>query len=127
MTDHDWGSDSVCKRCNIHSSDATATCYGPRTPEVRHLADKVEQHEELLGRLAGDCADFRAFIIEQRAPKTKRKPRRLWARSTGVLSAELLFEPRDLWAGLFWDDRDDAFHLYLALIPCLPLHITLGD
>ena len=33
----------------------------------------------------------------------------------------LLFEPRDLWVGCFWDRRDDGLHVYLCPFPTLVL------
>lgn len=46
-------------------------------------------------------------------------------------------EPRDLWVGVFWDrrqrwrtlpygrvQRQSTVHLYLCLLPCLPLHLA---
>lgn len=42
-----------------------------------------------------------------------------------TLKAQLQFEPRDLWVGVFWRKTDIAVHVYLCLIPCIPLHITV--
>jgi len=47
---------------------------------------------------------------------------------------EILYEPRDLWIGVFWDKRtgepgkpwmahDRFWHVYVCLLPCLPWHI----
>ena len=40
---------------------------------------------------------------------------------------KLEFEPRDLWIGIYWR-YDHAYynmrHLFICLIPCLPIHIT---
>lgn len=44
---------------------------------------------------------------------------------------EILFEPRDCWVGVFWDERvekqysaGERFrHVYITVIPCFPLHI----
>jgi hypothetical protein len=39
------------------------------------------------------------------------------------VSIRLLFEPRDLWVGLFIKDRHT---FYLCLVPALPLLIRIG-
>lgn len=58
------------------------------------------------------------------------KKRVLWSnwvgRSVGV---ELLWEPRDLWVGVFWDKPmskagDRYWVLYLTIIPCLPIRLS---
>jgi len=45
---------------------------------------------------------------------------------------EILWEPRDLWIGVFWDKRLECRasgdyewfgHVYVCLIPCLPWHL----
>lgn len=35
-----------------------------------------------------------------------------------------MFEPRDLWVGVFWDRRDDGLHVYVCLFPTLVLHVV---
>ncbi len=46
---------------------------------------------------------------------------------------ELLFEPRDLWVGVYWTRRAQGFdgpgelHIYACALPCLPLHIVLTE
>ena len=37
---------------------------------------------------------------------------------------QLQWEPRDLWVGLFWRRSDIAWHIYVCLLPCVPVHIT---
>lgn len=50
---------------------------------------------------------------------------------------ELHFEKRDCWIGLYFDWKAACYgtaagvvtselHLYLCLLPCLPLHVVLG-
>ena len=36
-------------------------------------------------------------------------------------------EPRDIWIGLFWDRREDGFHIYICPIPMLVIHWRHGD
>lgn len=42
---------------------------------------------------------------------------------------ELKFEPRDFWIGVYWDwqAKERKFHIYICLLPLLPIHITLTD
>lgn len=42
------------------------------------------------------------------------------------LKAQFQFEPRDCWIGLFWQRTEVAFHLYVCLIPLVPLHVTIA-
>jgi hypothetical protein len=45
-----------------------------------------------------------------------------------VVQINLQFEPRDIWVGAFWRVSDAGlFHLYLCLLPLLPLHLTVMD
>jgi hypothetical protein len=46
------------------------------------------------------------------------------------LTVSLIWEPRDLWIGAFWESESDEIHegvferqivVYLCLLPCLPL------
>lgn len=46
------------------------------------------------------------------------------------MDIELLFEPRDLWIGLFWDWRPckylckDSLNIWICIIPMFPIHIA---
>lgn len=48
-----------------------------------------------------------------------------------TLKAQFQFEPRDVWLGLFWRTLRQmpppyyTLHLYICLLPLVPLHITL--
>jgi hypothetical protein len=42
------------------------------------------------------------------------------------LIAQFQFEPRDIWIGLFWRYTDIALHLYVCVLPLVPLHITIA-
>jgi len=35
------------------------------------------------------------------------------------------FDPRDAWLGLFWRKTAWCWHLYICLLPFVPLHITI--
>jgi hypothetical protein len=40
---------------------------------------------------------------------------------------EIVLEPRDAWVGLFWSiDRSRLLHLYLCVVPFVPVHLTIG-
>lgn len=45
----------------------------------------------------------------------------------------LLFEPRDLWLGVFWDRRSgyapglNGLWVYVCLFPCLPIKFEFRD
>lgn len=38
---------------------------------------------------------------------------------------EIIFEPRDLRVGAFWDSKDGDLHLYVCPVPTLALHVIL--
>lgn len=40
------------------------------------------------------------------------------------MSASILFEPRDLWIGVFWDRKPGELRIYVCLVPMLPLLLT---
>jgi hypothetical protein len=46
-----------------------------------------------------------------------------------VLKIELIWEPRDLWIGIFWRNMGDCsktvLHAYVCFIPCVPIHIRI--
>lgn len=41
------------------------------------------------------------------------------------IKAQFQFEPGDLFIGFFWRRTDIALHLYLCIIPLVPLHVTV--
>lgn len=53
-----------------------------------------------------------------------------------LVQAKFLFEPRDLWMGVYWTPVDQselwiigihrAWHIYICLIPMLPLFLYVG-
>ncbi len=40
-----------------------------------------------------------------------------------MLKVQVEWEPRDVWIGLFWHKTVLAVHLYICLIPLMPLHV----
>jgi len=45
---------------------------------------------------------------------------------TGLaLQVRLEFKLADLWVGAFWARRNDGLHVWICLLPCLPIHIVL--
>lgn len=40
------------------------------------------------------------------------------------MRARLLFEPRDLWFGAYWDRHPGELRVYICIIPMLPLLLT---
>lgn len=47
---------------------------------------------------------------------------RLWNGPT--IKIKIQWEPRDLWMGCFWRRTDSCLHLYICIVPTLPLYIT---
>ena len=39
------------------------------------------------------------------------------------LSVKLLFEPRDIWVGIYWDKKDESIFVYICVVPCFPVRI----
>ncbi|KKL67821.1 hypothetical protein LCGC14_2131120 [marine sediment metagenome] len=42
-----------------------------------------------------------------------------------ALKVQIQWEPRDWWVGTFWRKTEIAVHLYVCIVPCLPLHVTI--
>ncbi len=41
------------------------------------------------------------------------------------MKIRLIFEPRDLWVGLYWDRRPGGLHLYFCPFPMLVVLLVL--
>lgn len=41
------------------------------------------------------------------------------------LHARFEFKIEDMWLGLFWRVTDKKIDVWICLLPCLPLHITV--
>ncbi len=42
------------------------------------------------------------------------------------MSARIFFEPRDIWVGVFLDRRHAGLHVYICLVPMLPVLLVFG-
>lgn len=40
------------------------------------------------------------------------------------MKIRLKWERRDLWVGIYWTTDIDTAHVYICLVPCLPIHIS---
>jgi hypothetical protein len=38
-------------------------------------------------------------------------------------SLRLIWEPRDIWIGLYWEGSFNDWRAYLCLLPCLPIRL----
>lgn len=38
------------------------------------------------------------------------------------MTVKIEFKPQDLWIGAFWQRRATIQHLWICIIPCLPIH-----
>lgn len=62
------------------------------------------------------------------------QPRVAWAvlRSLRLPSLNVIFEPRDLWIGVYWNPVESlmgnwiALDVYVCIVPCLPVVLTWG-
>ena len=45
------------------------------------------------------------------------------------MSLSIELEIRDMWIGIYWrhDKLYQLWHLYICIVPCLPVHITWQD
>ena len=41
------------------------------------------------------------------------------------VSVRILFEPHDVWLGIYWTGNKDDWKLYLCLLPCLPIRFHM--
>lgn len=41
------------------------------------------------------------------------------------VKAQFQWEPRNAWVGLFWRRTNVTLHLYVCVVPFVPLHITI--
>jgi hypothetical protein len=46
------------------------------------------------------------------------RQRQLWV--------EVMWEIRDCWVGVYWTWEGTALHIYVCLIPCVPVHVIWG-
>lgn len=54
--------------------------------------------------------------------------RKLLSRTFANVHVSLLFEPRDVWVGLYWDVQtagNGALLVYVCLVPCVPVRIRV--
>ena len=47
----------------------------------------------------------------------KFRMRRIW------IEAEIRFEPRDIWVGVYWKAFPSAVEFYVCLVPMLPIYL----
>jgi hypothetical protein len=40
------------------------------------------------------------------------------------MSARILFEPRDIWVGVYWDRRPEELRVYICILLMLPILLT---
>lgn len=70
-------------------------------------------------------------VLSRRVPwsitQPATRPKRLWWLCWYV---EILWEPRDLWLGVYWNrpqNHERDLELYICLLPCLPIRVSLWD
>ena len=39
------------------------------------------------------------------------------------MDIKIEWKVQDLWIGAYWENRDYIFHLWICLVPCVPIHI----
>jgi hypothetical protein len=42
------------------------------------------------------------------------------------MKARFEWKLADMWIGVFWK-RSDVLHVWICLLPCVPLHIEIGE
>ncbi len=50
-----------------------------------------------------------------------------WSSRGYGVQVSLLWEPRDLWVGVFWDRivEPDGIRVFICLLPCLPIRLSI--
>lgn len=58
----------------------------------------------------------------------KRQQRPLWNSRGYKFRLAIIWEPRDLWIGVYWTPTEEppGLFIYLTLVPCLPLRLWIG-
>jgi hypothetical protein len=39
------------------------------------------------------------------------------------MSIRLEWKPQDAWIGAYWKQTEERWHLWICLLPCLPIHL----
>jgi hypothetical protein len=47
-------------------------------------------------------------------------------RPAPLMSIRLEWQPADLWIGVFWQRSGEVLHLWIGILPCLPIHLQLA-
>jgi hypothetical protein len=48
-------------------------------------------------------------------------------RPTKKVTLRWLWEPRDIWVGVFWNRAEGFLLIYVGLLPCLPLCLAIRE
>lgn len=96
------------------------------TDENRELVDTIDALRE-----CGDSAEaMLRFIIHVFGPGLpwSTRWRAAWNMVRGYRRrrrwhAEMVWEKRDLWVGVYWDRDDSGLHLWVAIVPVIVLHV----
>jgi hypothetical protein len=42
------------------------------------------------------------------------------------MKMQIEFKLADMWVGAFWQRRGNTLHIWICILPCLPLHLQIG-
>lgn len=42
-----------------------------------------------------------------------------------AIKVRIQWEPRDLWVGFFWRKTAVALHVYICIVPLIPIHVSI--